>query len=229
METMTPSDALDDDIFSGLGDGPELTEARTVEIIEIPGDIAFCRLADGRVGTLPVTEYPSTRRWRVGERLVVLASADTEPHLSVCDPQLVPAMAATFVPELRDGTVRVMGVARAPGSRTKMAVATTDTSVDPVAACVGRKASRIRALCDALNERVDVVAWRDDPLERVASAMAPAKVISARFNGTDEVVCSVAPHQMAAAVGERGLNSALAGQLAGVSVAVVAAEGDSGS
>lgn len=222
METTTTEPALvDDDIFSGLEAADAAISVRTAVITDIHGDVAFCQLIDGRTGVLPVTEYPSTRTWHVGEKVVALVTESADgPKLSLCDPQLVPAMAATFVPELRDGTVRVMGVARAPGTRTKLAVATTDPDVDPVAACVGRKASRIRALCDAVSERVDVVAWREDPVDRVSAAMAPAKVLSAHRNG-DEVVCVVAPHQMAAAVGERGLNSQLAGQLAGVSVTVV--------
>lgn len=221
METTTTAPDDIDDIFSGLTDAESEVSVRTAVISAIHGDVAFCRLVDGRTGVLPVTEYPSMRTWSVGEQVVALVTeAPDGPKLSLCDPQLIPTMAATFVPELRDGTVRVMGVARAPGTRTKLAVATTDPDVDPVAACVGRKASRIQALCAAVSERVDVVAWREDPVERVVSAMAPAKVISAHLNG-DEVVCTVAPHQMAAAVGQRGLNSQLAGQLAGVSVTVV--------
>jgi transcription antitermination factor NusA-like protein len=225
METMA---ANNEDIFAGLSAAALDSEARSAVIVEVVNDqLAKLVFADQSELWMPVTEYRSDRQWRVGERLVVLRSTDAFGTMSASavSADLVEAVAATFIPELRSGEVRIMGTARAPGVRSKIAVATTVDSVDPLAACIGRAASRIKGLCSMLGERVDVVLWHDDPCMRAASALAPAQVLSSQRVGEDGVECTVAAHQMASAVGDRGLNSQLAGQLAGLHVTVVSAGG----
>jgi transcription termination/antitermination protein NusA len=141
--------------------------------------------------------------------------------LSLTRPELVALLAEGIVPELRDGRVRIMGVSRAPGVRTKIAVAATVDDIDPVNVMVGRSANRVRSLGRMLaNERVDIVAWHPDPAVYLANSLAPAAVLGVEISG-DEATARVPQHQMAGAVGERGLNASLAGQLVGVTVLVV--------
>jgi N utilization substance protein A len=128
-----------------------------------------------------------------------------------------------YVPEVRAGLVRIMGVARAPGVRTKVAVAATDANVDPVASCVGRSANRVRAIGQLLGgERVDIIPWHPDTAKLLANALAPAAVSRIEIHN-DKAVAVAPAHQMSAAVGGGGLNAALAGQLVNLKVFVVAA------
>jgi N utilization substance protein A len=187
-------------------------------------DIATVRTAGGEELVLPVTEWPRPRRWARGEHIIALRTVVAgRPTLSLTSPALVTLVAEGIVPELRDGRVRVMGVAREPGVRTKLAVAATVDGVDAVASCVGRGASRVRMLMAQLGgERVDVIAWDPDRLRYLANALAPARVGDIRvLDDSDEVEVVAPRHQMAAAVGEGGLNSQLAGRLAGFAVTVV--------
>jgi N utilization substance protein A len=101
-----------------------------------------------------------------------------------------------------------------------MAVAATIEALDPVAATVGKSANRVRALSGLLDgERLDVVAWHGDVSQYLVNAFAPAEVSAVTLHATKATV-AVARHLMPAAVGERGLNALLAGQLTGVTVEV---------
>jgi N utilization substance protein A len=219
---MTMTDPLPADPADLLG-APTLVRLLTVQIVEVSADSALLRGLTGEEFVLPVTQWYPNRRWEPRQRVVV---AELE-HLglrsvSATAPQVVAGLLDGFVPEVRDGVVRVMGVARAPGVRTKVAVASTVTGLDPVTVCVGRGASRVRAVSAVLgHERLDVVAWHPDRAEFLRSALAPAKVGDIRFDGHTATV-STARHRMAQAVGEHGLNAQLAGQLAEVTVSVVA-------
>lgn len=204
---------------------PDGTVVVTATIISADQDVAAVQTMAGERLHVPVTEWPFRRPWRRGHRLVALRIEPPRgrPQLSLTHPALVAMAADGLVPELRDGRIRVMGVARVAGARSKLAVAPTVEDLDAVAACVGRGANRIRSLVALLGgERVDVVGWDSDPLRLVANAMAPAAVSAVRQDGDTGLVEVVVPrHQMAAAVGEGGLNSQLAGRLAGVDVFVV--------
>lgn len=181
---------------------------------------------DGRkaTGVLPVTEALRARGWEVGSVHTLLqCDAGPRPLLSAVRPGLVEAVLGGICPEVRDGRVRVMGVARRPGARTKIAVAPTTEGVDAVAACVGRRANRVEAIKAALGgEQVDIVAWHDDPRVYLANAMQPARIEKVAIDPESRSAMVHAPaHQMAAAVGGGGLNSLLAGRLIGVTVRVV--------
>jgi N utilization substance protein A len=203
---------------------PEGVSSVTGLVISTTADVATVRTMDGSDLYLPITEWYPRRRWARGEKVVaVRRTFRGRPVASVTDPVLAMLLLEGLVPEVRDGRIRVMGVAREPGVRNKIAVAATIPGLDAVAACVGRGAGRVRALSAMLNgERTDIIAWDMDPLRYLMNAMAPAKVSAAAQvtdNGEVEVV---APrHQMAAAVGESGLNSQLAGRLTGHTVTVV--------
>ena len=132
-------------------------------------------------------------------------------------PDLVRRLLELEVPELVDGTVEIVAIAREPGHRTKIAVVSHDPNVDPKGACVGARGSRVRQVVNELRgEKVDVVQWRDDPAQFIAEALGPAKVKEVRINEeekTAEVI--VSEHQLSLAIGKEGQNARLAAKLSG--------------
>lgn len=206
-----------------------LTDQRvvTATVTHANADVALLTFtADGveHEGVMPITEYLPGRSFAVGDSVTALV-CDREgprPLLSTARPELVSALLAGVSPEVRDGSVRIMGVARRAGVRTKVAVATTVAGVDPVAACVGRVHNRIDQLKAALQgEQVDVIAWHPDQDTFLRNALQPASVIDVTIDpGTRAAVATAPLHQMSAAVGNSGMNSALAGQLTGTQVRI---------
>lgn len=172
-------------------------------------------------GEMPITEFAPGRRFEVGERVVALQVEPLgdggRPLLSMVRPELVTALLAGTSPEVREGKVRVMGVARRAGVRTKIAVAATAEGVDPIAACVGRQHNRVDMIKAALGgEQVDIIAWHPDRAEFLRNALQPAAVTDVVIDEAARTATATAPgHQMSAAVGGGGMNSALAGQLLG--------------
>ena len=121
------------------------------------------------------------------------------------------------MPEIVDGVVEIKAIAREPGHRTKIAVASNDPHVDPVGACVGARGSRVRMVVNELRgEKVDIVPYSDEPAEFVMKALAPAKVREVRITeetGTAEVI--VPDFQLSLAIGREGQNARLAARLTG--------------
>jgi N utilization substance protein A len=121
------------------------------------------------------------------------------------------------VPELVDGVVEIKAVAREPGHRTKLAVASNDGNVDPVGACVGARGMRVRQVVNELRgEKVDIVPYSDDAPDFVMRALAPAKVREVRIHedtGIAEVI--VPDFQLSLAIGKEGQNARLAARLTG--------------
>lgn len=216
-------------VSMGLVDAPAVDESGlyprvvTATIIAADSDVAELKLHDGTEALLPITEFYPDRSWKVGETYQLVQSAPgPRPICSATRPELVPLLLAGVSPELRSGDVVVMGVAREPGKRTKLAVAATRPEVDSIAACVGRAANRSRDFLGTalLGEKVDIISWHADKAEYLRNALKPADVHSVAIE--DGKATAVAPaHQMSAAVGERGLNSSLAGRLVGLQVLIV--------
>ena len=132
-------------------------------------------------------------------------------------PGLVKRLFELEVPEIVDGVVELKAIAREPGHRTKIAVASNDNNVDPVGACVGARGSRVRMVVNELRgEKVDIVPYSDDPSEFVMKALAPARVREVRIHpdtGTAEVI--VPDFQLSLAIGKEGQNARLAARLTG--------------
>jgi len=135
--------------------------------------------------------------------------------LSRTHPNFLSALFENEVPEISDGIVNIMQVAREPGSRAKIAVASKDRDVDPVGACVGMKGSRVQAVVQELRgERIDIIKWDPDPAKFVCNALAPAeilRVIVDEENRSMEVV--VPDDQLSLAIGKRGQNVRLASRV----------------
>lgn len=195
--------------------------AVTGTITRVEDNAAEVRLGDGATAWLPITEVPQGIFPEVGHTAPMLLLDADKMRVSLTHPGLIGAIAATVVPELRDGTVRVMGTVRLPGVRAKVAVAATAEDTDPVSLFVGRRANRVKYLSHALGgEQVDIVAWHPDTEQQLRNAFAPAEVESVTIDGRAATV-AVQPHLMPAAVGRGGLNTSLAGRLCGLHVNVV--------
>jgi N utilization substance protein A len=135
-------------------------------------------------------------------------------------PDFVRRLMELEVPELIDGTIEIRAIAREPGNRTKIAVASNDPNVDPKGACVGARGSRVRQVVNELRgEKVDVVEWRDDPAQFIAEALGPAKVQEVNIDEeTKTAVVIVSEHQLSLAIGKEGQNARLAARLSGYRV-----------
>ena len=132
-------------------------------------------------------------------------------------PGLILELFKLEVPEIADGIVEIKACAREPGHRTKMAVASNEPNVDPVGACVGARGSRVRQVVTELRgEKIDIVAYSDDPYEFVAKALQPARVKEVRIDEMTGTAMVIVPdHQLSLAIGKEGQNARLAGRLTG--------------
>lgn len=135
-------------------------------------------------------------------------------------PDLVRRLLELEVPELTDGTVEIVNIAREPGHRTKIAVISHDPNVDPKGACVGARGSRVRQVVNELRgEKVDVVQWRDDVAQFISEALGPAKVKEVHIDEEEKTAdVVVSEHQLSLAIGKEGQNARLAARLSGYKV-----------
>ena len=124
------------------------------------------------------------------------------------------------VTEIRDGTVEIVGVAREPGSRTKMAVRSNEPDVDPVGACVGQSGSRVDAVVAELrNEKIDIVEWDENPGNFIQNALSPAKIVAVFADPEEKTAKVVVPdYQLSLAIGKAGQNARLAAKLTGYKI-----------
>jgi len=172
---------------------------------------------------LPQAEQVQNERYDHGSRLkayiVEVRKTAKGPQIVVSrtHPGLVKRLFELEVPELLDGVVELRAVAREPGHRTKIAVASNDPNVDPVGACVGARGARVRQVVTELRgEKVDIVPYTDDASDFVMKALAPARVREVRIHpetGTAEVI--VPDFQLSLAIGKEGQNARLAARLSG--------------
>jgi N utilization substance protein A len=130
---------------------------------------------------------------------------------------LVQRLLELEVPEIADGTVEIMAIARDPGSRSKVAVRSTRAEVDPIGACLGPKSSRIANVTDNLRgEKVDIIRYDPTPATFIMNALAPAKVIGVELFEDDGVALVIVPdYQLSLAIGREGQNVRLAARLTG--------------
>jgi N utilization substance protein A len=121
------------------------------------------------------------------------------------------------VPEIYDGIVEVVAVARDPGSRAKISVRSKDSSIDPVGACVGMRGSRVQAVVNELQgEKIDIIPWTPDAASFIVNALAPAEVAKVVLDEDAQRIEVVVPdEQLSLAIGRRGQNVRLASQLSG--------------
>lgn len=174
-------------------------------------------------GILPAREQTPRETYRPGDRIVAFVkNIDREARgpmiiLSRSDPHLVDKLFESEVPEIYEGIVKIVGVAREPGARSKIAVSTRDSDVDPVGACVGIKGSRVQAVVQELRgEKIDIVPWDRDPARYIINAIQPAEVNKVIMDEADHRMELVVPDEkLSLAIGRKGQNVRLASQLTG--------------
>jgi N utilization substance protein A len=130
-------------------------------------------------------------------------------------PGLLKRLFEKEVPEIYDGTVEIRSVAREAGDRSKISVHAEYDEIDPVGSCVGPKGQRVQAVVNELKgEKIDIVRWSEDPVEFVANALSPAKVLEVLVNEGEKATTVIVPdYQLSLAIGKRGQNARLAAKL----------------
>lgn len=161
--------------------------------------------------------------YRHGDRLKVymveIRRTNRGPQVVVSrtHPGLLKRLFEQEVPEIYDGTVEIMSIAREAGSRSKIAVYSKNENVDCLGACVGAKGMRVQAIVDELRgEKIDIVKWSDDPATFIDNALSPAKVLYVDVNAEAKFARVVVPnYQLSLAIGKEGQNARLAVKLTG--------------
>src|SRR3954464_780349 len=173
---------------------------------------------------LPLGERAAGERYQHGERIKCLVVSvrkgmrGPQITLSRSHPNLVKKLFALEVPEIADGTVEIAAIAREAGHRTKIAVRSTASGVNPKGACIGPMGSRVRGVMSELaGEKIDIIDWSDDPATFVGNALSPSKVVSVSVldarTRTARVI--VPDFQLSLAIGKEGQNARLAARLTG--------------
>ena len=215
----------------------------TGTVLQGTPDFTIIKIRDGVEAELPHydlkrnpderNERPRNEHYRHNQRLKTLIvevrdpSSDlpkmrgehTRPSIVVSrtHPDLIRRLFEIEVPEIYDGLVEIKSIAREPGERSKVAVASREPNLDPVGACVGPKGSRVRMVVEGLrNERVDVIQWNEDPAVYVANALSPARVTRVDIDDENNYATVIVPDdQLSLAIGKEGQNARLAARLTG--------------
>jgi N utilization substance protein A len=172
---------------------------------------------------LPAKEQVPRESYRPGDRIrayvldVTKATKGPQIILSRACIEMLTKLFEQEVPEIYEGIVSIVSAAREPGGRSKVAVASRDSDVDPVGACVGMKGSRVQAVVQELRgERIDIVPWSPDPARYVCSALSPAAVSKVIIDESAKSMDVIVPDdQLSLAIGRKGQNVRLAVQLTG--------------
>lgn len=165
---------------------------------------------------MPGEEYTDGKRLKVYVTRVENATKGPQIFVSRTHPNLLKRLFEQEVPEIYDGVVEIMSIAREAGDRSKIAVRSLDSNIDPVGTCVGPRGQRVEVIVNELNgENMDIVKWEKDPKEYIANALKPANVIDVYFTDEEEKSCVVVvpDNQLSLAIGKRGQNARLAAKL----------------
>lgn len=179
-------------------------------------------------GKMSARERVNTEEYNVGDRIrayvvaVENESRGSEIILSRSHPNFVRRLFEAEVSEISDRTVEIKGVAREAGYRTKVAVWSADSNVDPVGACVGLRGARVKNIVRELNnEKVDIIPWTDDPVAFLHEALKPAVLTSIKLDQAKKIAyVTVAEEELSKAIGRRGQNARLTSRLMGWDVQV---------
>ena len=172
--------------------------------------------------TIPGEHYNPQDKVRV---LVTKVGADgkgAQIRVSRTAPDIVKRLFEQEVPEIFDGTVEIMSIAREAGERTKIAVKSNDPNIDPVGTCVGPRGTRVQNVVNELGgENIDIVQYEDDPSDYIANALNPAEVIAVQFEDDEDekkAFVIVPDYQLSLAIGKKGQNVRLAARLTGYKI-----------
>ncbi len=212
-------------------------------VLQATNDFTILKIRDGVEAELPSydlaknpgerNEKPANERYHHNQRMKALIVDVRDPSdvenlpkghstrplivVSRTDAEFIRRLFEMEVPEIYEGVVEIKRIAREPGARSKVAVYSRENNLDPVGACVGPKGSRVRMVVEELhNERVDVIAWNENPAIFVTNALSPAKVSSVSIDENRHYATVVVPDdQLSLAIGKEGQNARLAARLTG--------------
>ncbi|QER67634.1 transcription termination factor NusA [Paucilactobacillus nenjiangensis] len=186
-------------------------------------DSRFIYVSLGTVeAVMPVAEQMPNESYKMHDRIQVFvtkvenSTKGPQVFVSRTAPELLKRLFEKEVPEIYDGVVEIMSIAREAGDRAKVAVRSNDENVDPVGTAVGPKGQRVQVIVNELGgENMDIVEWVDDPARYIANALNPAEVLDVIFDPENERSCTVVvpDYQLSLAIGKRGQNARLAARL----------------
>ncbi|GMA47269.1 transcription termination factor NusA [Tetragenococcus muriaticus] len=165
---------------------------------------------------IPNEHFQAHDRIKVYVTRVENTSKGPQVFVSRTHPDLVRRLFEQEVPEIYDGTVEIVSIAREAGDRAKIAVRAADPDIDPVGTCVGPQGQRVQSLVNELKgENMDIVEWNEDPAIYIANSLNPSEVSDVIFEVENPKVCTVVvpDHQLSLAIGKRGQNARLAAKL----------------
>jgi N utilization substance protein A len=177
---------------------------------------------------MPAEEQIPNEFYRLGDRYKVLLKEieDSQMLVSRADPAFLIELFKLEVPEIESGVLEVKAIAREAGSRSKMAVNSTQDGVDPIGSCVGQRGIRIANVMNELGEeKIDIIEWDEQPEQFVANALSPAKIEEVEIKD-DTATVTVADDQLSLAIGRDGQNVRLAWKLTGYKIDIVGSGGD---
>jgi len=194
----------------------------TATVLRTEGKNVFLDLGKTEALLAPSEQIPR-ENYRQGNRLKVyimeVRKTTKGPQIMVSrtHPGLLKRLFEREVPEIHDGTVEIKSVVREPGWRSKIAVYSKNSNVDPVGACVGAKGMRVQAIVNELDgEKIEIIRWDENPAIYVSNALSPAKAISVEIDEEDKYTRVVVPDfQLSLAIGKEGQNARLAARLTG--------------
>jgi len=185
------------------------------------------------IAILPAEEQVERERYNIGNRLkFYLKSVDSGMRgsmivLSRTSNELVKGIFEEEIPEIASGAIEIKGIAREPGSRTKVAITSNEENIDPIGSCVGQRGSRIQTIISELNgEKVDIILWDENPQKFISNSLSPAKIISIEINEAEHSAkITVKEDQLSLAIGRNGQNVRLASRLTGWRIDIISEGG----
>lgn len=206
-------------------------EVMTGMVQRMDGRSVIIDLGRGQA-VMPPEEQSPTEFYRLNSRLAVYLKEIAETAkgrqiiVSRADDNLLSGLFEREVPEVSAGSVIIKGVAREPGSRSKVAVESTQPGVDPVGSCVGQKGVRVQAVINELNnEKIDIIQYSEDKDKYIKSALAPAEGLEIKYDKTTgETIVTVPADQLSLAIGRGGQNVKLAAKLTQTKLRIISEE-----
>jgi len=184
-------------------------------------------------GVLPYDHQIPGERYNQGSRIKAYVTAiEMTPKgpqilLSRTNTEIVRELFATEIPEVGSEAILIRAIAREPGARSKVAVESTQDSIDPIGSCVGQRGSRIQTIISELGgEKIDIIEYNESPTTYIANALSPAKTIRVEVDAAYKIAkVTVKEDQLSLAIGREGQNVRLAAQLTGWKIDIVGEDG----
>lgn len=208
--------AYEDDILNGV---VERQDSRYIYV-----NLGKIEAVLSKQEQIPGEEFEPHDRIKVYVTKVENTSKGPQVFVSRSHPNLLKRLFEQEIPEIYEGVVEIVSIAREAGDRSKVAVRSRDENVDPVGTCVGPRGQRVQAIVNELKgENMDIVKWDDDPSTYIANALNPAQVVHVDFQQVSNSCTVVVPdYQLSLAIGKKGQNARLAAKLTGYKIDIKA-------